>query len=506
MKEIFLICLLLTGMVPAQTSEPIILLTNSIDREYNSDFVAFLEIERSVQIVDASEFDNYMKSTYIVILGGNKAPEGVGDIVDKVLSDQEKNDISKDKQMLIKLNVWKEGQMVVFLAGADREKTSEVCQETGNSCTSLLTAIETVKKDLITAGDMIIFLWPHILLTSDAISPYAPYQSETEKYPLLVQYPLKENSWFFWIDDDPYAKYAHPVRFVFFGAESKETTVYNEEWWPVLNGTPLWVDKSEYWNAFYWVYNSGLVQPKPSIYFGVKTALDEKPESVGRALVVNGWKGQEACKEDMAEDEKGMTAVLEKMGFTVEGANTVKEVETQLKKWAKEMTLCNTLIIYITAHGNDGYTVIGGERFTASEFAALLRNFEEGVHIFVVIDACSAGSFIADDMKKKAEMIITATGAHKRAYRDFDPVNDVNPTDKGSEFTSGFTEALYNFLENQDTPLSPPDTYGRIFGSIDEIFSGTVEMDAGAQNGKSNPQLWKAEITGLIEGGGGIKY
>jgi hypothetical protein len=445
-----------------------------------------------------------MNSTYIVILGGNKAPEGVGDIVDTVLSDQEKSDISKDKRMLIKLNVWKEGQMVVFLAGPDREKTREVCQGTGNSCTSLLTAIETVKKDLITDGDIIIFFWPHILLSSDVISPYAPSEAKTTKYPLVVPYLLKESSWFFWIDDDPYAKYAHPVRFVFFGTESQETTVYNEEWWPVLNGKSLWVDRNEYWNTFFWVYNSGVLQPKPSLYVGVKTALDEKPESVGKALVVNGWKGGEACKEDMAEDEKGMTAVLEKMGFTVEGAKTVKGIETQLKKWAREMTLCNTLIIYITAHGGEGYVVIGGERFTASEFGDILCNFEEGVHIYVMIDACSAGSFIADEMKKKAAVIITATGVNKRAYRDFDPANDVNSTDKGSEFTSGLTEALYNFLENEATPLSPKDVYGRIFGKVDEIFSGAVEMDAGAQNGKSNPQLWKAEITGFIEGGEGI--
>ena len=496
MKEIFLICLLLAGMLPSSTpNEPVVLLTNSIDKELNSEFINFLEAERSVNLVDASEFENYKNSTYIAILGGDKAPEGVGDIVDMVLSAQEKNDIAQKERMLIKLNLWKEGQVVVFLAGPDRERTREACQESSKCYTSLLKAIETVRQGVTAPEQKIVFLWPQLLSSSDIISPYSPKQSEITEFPHIVPYPLKESSWFFWIDDTPYAKYAHPVRFFFFGVESQDSTVYSEEWWPVLNGKSLWVEEDEYWNTSYWVYNPGLSKPKSSIFYRTGAALTQEEEPVGNALVVNGWKAGESCKEGMAEDEKGMTGVLNEMGFATERARTVKEMETKLKNWARQMKPCNTMIIYITAHGGKGYVVIGGEKFTVSQCADLLSTFEEGVHIFFMVDACYGGSFIADEMKKEAEVIITATSADKCAYGDFDPQNDPNPSDKGSEFTSGLVESLTcNFPESGEQPLSPPDTYGRIFGKVEEVMLDAVLDDASAQNGLSDPQIWMIEF------------
>ncbi len=505
MKEIFLVCILLAGMLPSGTpAEPVVLLANSIDRGLNSDFIDFLEAERPLELVDASEFESYKNSAYIVILGGNKAPEGVGDIVEKVLSEQEKNEIGKEKRMLVKLNLWQEGQVVVFLAGPDREGTGAACQENKKSYTSLLRAIETLRSEIITPGQVIAFLWPQVLLNSDRIAPYAPLQTETTKFPNLIPYSLKENCWFFWIDDTPYAKYAHPVRFVFYGVESQDSTVYDEEWWPVLNGKSLWVEEDEYWNKIYWVYNPGFTRPTPSFFhYRTGTALNQEEESAGKALVANGWKKGEAYEEGMAEDEKGATAILKDMDLTVERAKTVREIKTKLKNWARDMKPCNMLMIYITAHGGKGYVAVGGEKFTAAECAELLSAFDDGVHIFLIVDACHAGSFITDEMKEEAEVIITATSADKCAYRDFDPENDPNPFDKGSEFTSGLVESSALFLESQPVPLSPKDVYGRIFGSIEDVMMDAVDLDAAAINGLSDPQLWMKGVVKLVEEGEG---
>lgn len=502
MKEILLICLLLLGMVPGgNAAEPVILVANSIDKGLNSDFISFVQAERDVKLVTASEFENYKKSTYIAIIGGNKAPEGVGDIVEKVLSEQEKTEISTKGKMVIKLNVWQEGQVVVFLAGPDREKTKSVCQENKKAYTSLLKGVETLRGGILTPDHaMIAFLWPQPLSSSDRLSPYAPTElpQTVVDLPYLVPYPLKESCWFFWIDDVPYAKYVHATRFVLFGIDSGEPAVHHEEWWPVLNGTSLWVDKNEYWNKFYHVYNPGLQRSKPSVfYYGAEVTVYEQPGPRANALVVNGWNEGESHKEDMAEDEKAMKAALENAGLAVQGARTVGEVEATLKKWAREMKSDDAFILYITAHGGVGYVVIGGKKFSVADLAALLGNFEQNVYISLVVDACYSGSFIADGTKAKAIFIATSTSTSKCAFGDWDPENDPNPSDQGSEFTSGFTEALYLLRGNvltspKDTRIrfSPKDVYGRISSRIEEIVKGAVGLDAGAINGLSSPQLW----------------
>ncbi|MBU7023311.1 MAG: caspase family protein [Theionarchaea archaeon] len=496
MKEIFLVCLLLAAMLPAgMPSEPVVLLTNSIDRELNSDVIDVLEGNYDVTVVDASGFEPYRTSTYIIILGGNKAPEGVGDIVETVLSEQERNEIGTEKRMLTKLNLWHEGQVVVLFAGPDREQTQGACQEGGTCYSSLLKAIERVREEVMTPDQKgIAFLWPHPLLSSDEIAPYAPAKGEFTKVPHLVSYPLEETCWFFWIDDDPYAKYAHPVRFVFFGIESGDLTMYNEEWWPVLNKVSLWAEEEEYWNTAYWVYSAEIERPAPSVsFYRIGAPVNQEEESTGKALVVNGWKKGEHSKETMEEDEKSMAAAFRETGLSVEEARTVKDIEKVLNVWSKEMEPDSNLVMYITAHGNRGYVVIGGEKFTVPALAKLLGDFEDGVHIFVIVDACYAGAFLADEMKDEAEIIMTSTSSTKCAYEDFDPKNDRNPLDKGSEFTSGLSQNFYMLQEISVD--SPKDVYGRISAVVEDVMLDTIELDAAAQNDFSDPQLWITEAT-----------
>lgn len=496
MKEIVLICLLLMGMLPAETSsETVVLLVNSIDRGLNSDFIDFLEADYDVALVDASGFEPYRSNKYIVILGGNKAPEGVGDIVETVLSDQEKNEISAEKRMVTKLNLWQQGQIVVLFAGPDREQTQVVCQEGRNCYSSLLNAMERVMEEAIAPDQKAIaFLWPEPLLSSDQIAPYAPSNAEFTEVPHLIPYSLKENCWFFWIDDDPHAKFAHPVRFVFFGIESEDLTTYSEEWWPVLNKASLWAEEEEYWNSTYWAYSAGIERPTPSIFFNrVAAPLAQEEESTGKALVVNGWKEGEYSRHTMAEDERSMAGAFRETGFSVEQARTIRDIERILKTWSREMEPDSALVMYITAHGNKGYVLIGGETFTVPALAKLLGDFKDGVHIFVIVDACYSGSFLADELKNEAEIIITSTSSTKCAYEDFDPKNDPNPSDKGSEFTSGFSKNFY--LLQEISVDSPPDTYSRISSRVEEAMSGTIELDAAAQNGYSDPQSWMTEAT-----------
>ena len=106
----------------------ITILANSIDLDLAADFIAFLRnggVE--VESTSASNFEGYKNREFIIILGGPDAPEGVGGIVQNVLTGEEADTIREPgaKKMYVKPDVWAAGQKIVVLAGADRNLTAE---------------------------------------------------------------------------------------------------------------------------------------------------------------------------------------------------------------------------------------------------------------------------------------------------------------------------------------------------------------------------------------------
>lgn len=499
MKRIGL-CLLLCGMLfhhGSGSGEVVTVVANSIDREWNSDFVNFLKSERDVTLVHPSEFDVYMNSAYIVILGGNKALEGTGEIVDSMLTEEEKSSAAEEGSMVVKLNVWRTGQVVVVLAGREREHTKAVCEETKEKVCSLFDGIDAVV-NMITDIDLMVFLWPFPVLSTDVIAPYAGSPLSGGEVPYLVPYSLGEDTWFFWIDDAPHAKYAHPTRFFFYGIESGSQVLYQEEWWPVLNGTSLWVEPEQYWDKTFWMHNPGVTRPRSGAATTRGTALESSVTgSTARALVVNGWSDGQPHQEDMSADEQGMTEALIKTGMRVESVTTVGEIQYVLSRWAQEMKPSDTLVLYITAHGGRGYFSVNNHVVAISELVTLLNNFEK-VHIHVIIDVCYSGSLVYP-LKSVADTVITSTDEVAPAYGDWDPEEDVNPSDKGSEFTSGLVLCIQELVRNKEKmnewkTASGTNTSWYSY-LLTEAFKTARELDAAAVKGYTNPTMWgKTEI------------
>lgn len=106
----------------------IVLLANSIDYDLASDFFMFLE-NKGLEVVraTAADFDQHKGEKFIVILGGPDAYEGVGEIVQEVLSTTEQDSVRESgaRKMYVKTGVWAPGQRVTVLAGSDREQTRE---------------------------------------------------------------------------------------------------------------------------------------------------------------------------------------------------------------------------------------------------------------------------------------------------------------------------------------------------------------------------------------------
>ena len=105
----------------------IIISANDIDWELKGKVLAD-SLERAgfkVTHVYAKDFDKYKSERFIVILGGPKAYDGVGEIVQEVLDEKEQEMIIDGKRtVFVKANVWSEPQLVIVIAGRDRHLTA----------------------------------------------------------------------------------------------------------------------------------------------------------------------------------------------------------------------------------------------------------------------------------------------------------------------------------------------------------------------------------------------
>jgi hypothetical protein len=106
------------------------ILANSIDGKLAEEFIDYLtDTGIDVYLTDNETFSNYNKKSYIIILGGPDAYEGVGEIVSQILTEEEKEKIRQEKAWIKKKNVFRNGQVVHILAGRDRNATVEVWRE-----------------------------------------------------------------------------------------------------------------------------------------------------------------------------------------------------------------------------------------------------------------------------------------------------------------------------------------------------------------------------------------
>lgn len=114
----------------------VVLLANSIDFELAFTFFESLR-DKGVHVthITPDDFTQHMYEDNIIILGGQNAPEGVGDIVRTILTSEERAYLveSPDRKVASKKeSVWKEDQNVWILAGYDRHLTQNVSIESVN--------------------------------------------------------------------------------------------------------------------------------------------------------------------------------------------------------------------------------------------------------------------------------------------------------------------------------------------------------------------------------------
>jgi|Deesub1362B_J571_1020462.scaffolds.fasta_scaffold05958_2 hypothetical protein len=120
--------LIIVSHLKSEVSGKIVILANLIDYALATDLFEYLR-NAGYEVIHVlpENFDSYKSEKNIIILGGHKAPEGVGEIVGDLLSAEQKAMLEKPGavEMFTSRDIWAPGQRVIVLAGNTREETKQ---------------------------------------------------------------------------------------------------------------------------------------------------------------------------------------------------------------------------------------------------------------------------------------------------------------------------------------------------------------------------------------------
>jgi len=143
--------------------------------------------------------------------------------------------------------------------------------------------------------------------------------------------------------------------------------------------------------------------------------------------------------------------------------------------------------VYLVGHGSDRD---GGEvgGFFAFTLQSWLREFNPGVRVVVIIDACFSRSW-EDSMRQVSDQVMTSTSKGTCAWK----VPDVNPQDRGTENTSSWVAALHAILDDPalESAVEARAALGEetlVEALLTQAYANGVLLDAAAINGITLPR------------------
>jgi len=370
--------------------------------------------------------------------------------------------------------------------------------------------------------DVIAFRLSKPLQPGDAITP-----SVSEPGHEYVPEPGK-TVWFYWINDCPYAGYAHETRYVFVEEETGDCEVFVEEWPPMLNGDVLWEDPEEYWNPQNWAYSTANYTQASTVYeisssaswieSKIISAGNLESQSAKRALIIEGYDHprstpskpssfQNASElwydlfKDFGYSDKEivyLTPESRQNEYEIDYTCTTQNVATAIQSLTS-LDDDDNLIVFIAAHGGVKYwnnltgyiqLVDGDTLLYDYELTQHLGKITNDTDITVIMQSCYCGSFM-DDLwtLDNVDTIVTSTDWKSVSYMasaGMDPplvysgisgmTQDPNLQDEGGEFSSGMRKGLDDSWQSY---IDGSITLGELYV---EAYKKGVELDAGYIN------------------------
>jgi len=119
-------------------------LSNSIDRKLST-LDSDLGDGILVKYLALDSLDLYKNRKYILVLGGQDAPEGIGFVSGELLTDEEKMYLRTEKEnkiVSVTSNKWVKGQSIILIAGYDRYSTKKAQEENINFLRNIIDEIQ----------------------------------------------------------------------------------------------------------------------------------------------------------------------------------------------------------------------------------------------------------------------------------------------------------------------------------------------------------------------------
>jgi len=261
-----------------------------------------------------------------------------------------------------------------------------------------------------------------------------------------VKFAIEKEQFFFYLDLAPQAYYAHPVKYILVDEEGNHEE-YDAEWWPKIGGE----------------IPASLIKDIPE-KSDIIAASVEPVISAGSVIdyifpsLISQWREGFIIVQGLMPTENLYNASVDTYLNGVSFFNAYKNAfsyleglvqsdATQVLDTIDDMAEDDVSVItlYIIAHGNVNYVKLGGQTFTANQFKNKMAEYPD-IIFNLILGSCHSGSFIDDlSVLDNVCAIETACDADEGAYPDYDSIgsiNDINPSDTGSEFTSSILEAM----------------------------------------------------------------
>lgn len=252
---------------------------------------------------------------------------------------------------------------------------------------------------------------PFLLPTGTAIVPAGPQPTDRTEFPRVT----REDRWFFWIDRDPYAVFAHPTEYWLapVTADASLMLISDDEiWWPtvVLPGSTAAVSLGSA------AGENRAAQPHPEIDAGLGTILSEKatirtaapedacaiygygPDLPGAAQHMYNWATTMVEKEYVPAANTVLNVSQAPNGAPVHVPMTSEYLRAAVK--ALEQRDCQKIYLFLFAHGMpDYFSQVGGGLQLADgflpfeELAAILEPLK-GRRLCVFLQSCFSGQLI----------------------------------------------------------------------------------------------------------------
>jgi Caspase domain len=321
------------------------------------------------------------------------------------------------------------------------------------------------------------------------------------KRELLV---CKRDCWFFWLDDDPLAQFAHKTRYVLVDASTGEVSVTDSEWWPVVNGQVVWGKTEER------ASDRSLIFEKPS---NLKFPMELKhqfKERIPQLLAgCEAWIvlvcGSTDVGNTFDEDVQFLYNVFTGLGYPdshifyvspwttdpgVDRTTTTANVQWAINQVAANSDTEDKVFFFYSSHGGvDSLHCCPGEPGGGTVSSTNMDTWLDTItcrQMTILLQGCHTGSFIGyystgtvvaseNELTGDGEtnrIAITATDTTHSSYG--------GPSTWGSTFTGGYVESFSDATADVDSS-------GAI--SVDEAYAYACDHDTAALAGNSFPHM-----------------